>query len=370
MDDSAAPINDQLPDNSPSQPEEGTSSGSRKASSRSSKPSQRSEHRGENTGKSSSRPKECWACGDRTMPGKLVCKSCFYTIPTEEGESFQDLPTVIHDIVQQSLREQLPGPSSVAGSVEIEEAASTDCIEAEDGVAVGFDFALVPPFVRSVREAIEWEEEEEPPAKKRYFPHLKKKPISFPVMDEVNELVLDEWSKTDKKAPLLNRMTKLYPLEGNLIPQLETPPTVDAAVMRLAKHVTLPLEDSVSFKDPLDRKMDSELRRAHINIGAVCKPAIALTSVSRAIRAWADNMEGAIQGDVDRKTLLSALEEFRLASDFVGEAAFDIIRSAARGIQNTVTIKRALWLRPWNADPNSKAGWCKIPFDGSNSGIN
>ncbi|XP_068118214.1 polycystin-1-like [Hyperolius riggenbachi] len=232
---------------------------------------------------------------------------------------------------RQSLREQLPGPSSVAGSVEIEEAASTDCIEAEDGVAVGFDFALVPPFVRSVREAIEWEEEEEPPAKKRYFPHLKKKPISFPVMDEVNELILDEWSKTDKKAPLLNRMTKLYPLEGNLIPQLETPPTVDAAVMRLAKHVTLPLEDSVSFKDPLDRKMDSELRRAHINIGAVCKPAIALTSVSRAIRAWADNMEGAIQGDVDRKTLLSALEEFRLASDFVGEAAFDIIRSAARG---------------------------------------
>ena len=44
---------------------------------------------------------------------------------------------------------------------------------------------------------------------------------------------------------------------------LDSPPTVDAAVVRLAKNVTLPMEDSSSFKDLMDRKIDLDLRKAY-----------------------------------------------------------------------------------------------------------
>lgn len=64
---------------------------------------------------------------------------------------------------------------------------------------------------------------------------------------------------------------------------LDGPPIVDAAVVRLAKNVTLPMEDSTSFKDPLDRKMDLNLKKAYQMAGNACKPAIALTSVSNAL---------------------------------------------------------------------------------------
>lgn len=43
---------------------------------------------------------------------------------------------------------------------------------------------------------------------------------------------------------------------------LEGSPVVDAAVVRLAKNVTLPLEDSTSFKAPLDRRMDLDLKKS------------------------------------------------------------------------------------------------------------
>lgn len=55
----------------------------------------------------------------------------------------------------------------------------------------------------------------------------------------------------------------------------------------------------------------------------------------------------------------------RLASSFLGEASIDIIRLVARVMLSAVTAKRALWLRPWLADPASKQVWCRIPYDGS-----
>lgn len=56
---------------------------------------------------------------------------------------------------------------------------------------------------------------------------------------------------------------------------------MDAAVVRLAKNVTLPMDDSTSFKDPLDRRIDLDLKRSYLAAGEACRPAITLTSVSK-----------------------------------------------------------------------------------------
>lgn len=51
----------------------------------------------------------------------------------------------------------------------------------------------------------------------------------------------------------------LYPLAEEDAAVLDNPPTVDAAVTRLARNVTLPMEDFSSFQDVPDRYIDMEL---------------------------------------------------------------------------------------------------------------
>lgn len=100
---------------------------------------------------------------------------------------------------------------------------------------------------------------------------------------------------------------------------MDTPPVVDAAVVRLAKNITLLMEDSASFRDPLDRKIDLDLKKAYQLAGGACRPAVALTSVSNVIRVWTENIEVEIRQDVPKDDIIKALEELKLFADFVGE---------------------------------------------------
>lgn len=65
------------------------------------------------------------------------------------------------------------------------------------------------------------------------------------------------------------------------VKHLESAPLVNAAVLMLAKHVTLPLEGMVSFRDILDRRIDSDLKLVYLTAGMACKPALALAAMSK-----------------------------------------------------------------------------------------
>lgn len=61
------------------------------------------------------------------------------------------------------------------------EANSEDELVAVEDNSTSFDLALVDPFVVAVKDAIQWEEDPEPPSKtKKYFPHLTKKVSTSP----------------------------------------------------------------------------------------------------------------------------------------------------------------------------------------------
>lgn len=89
-------------------------------------------------------------------------------------------------------------------------------------------------------------------------------------MKEIKDVIEDEWKKAEKRFPL-NRLGKLYPMSEQDSGILDSPPAVDAAVVHLA------IDDSASFKDPLDRRIDPDLKGAYQIAGDECKPAIALT---------------------------------------------------------------------------------------------
>ena len=93
-----------------------------------------------------------------------------------------------------------------------------------------------------------------------------------------------------------------------------------------------------------------DLKRSYLAAGAACKPAIALTSVSNAIRSWTNNIETALRQDVPKEDIIKALEELRLSADFVRVAAIDTIRCSARSMLHSVMVKRVFWLEDWLAD--------------------
>ena len=97
----------------------------------------------------------------------------------------------------------------------------------------------------AVKAALKWEDPVESPNKQRkYFKHLKKEHPSFPLLSELGEMITDEWTTTERKNALISKVSKMYPFKREDVKHLESAPLVDAALMRLVKHVTLPLEDS------------------------------------------------------------------------------------------------------------------------------
>lgn len=156
------------------------------------------------------------------------------------------------------------------------------------------------------------------------FPFLKKQVSLFPLMDEIRDFIENEWKKIEKRFPL-NRLGNPMSEQDSAI--LDGPPVMEAAVVHLAKNITLPMGDSASFKDQTNNN---------------CKAAIALTSVSNALWAWTKNIETAIHQDVPKEDIIKALEEFKLSADFVGEVAIDTIKCSAKSMLHAVMAKRAL----------------------------
>ncbi|XP_068105319.1 solute carrier family 2, facilitated glucose transporter member 6 isoform X2 [Hyperolius riggenbachi] len=305
--------------------------------------------------------KQCWACDKPAFTDKRLCQDCFKESSRErEQESSEAL-----ELIRQAVREEMEKErQSSTGELSQTLVQAMD----EEEVPAGFDFAMIPRFIDAIKEAIEWEENEcETPAEDKpgkYYPHLQKKGPTFPFMLEIKRLIKDEWESPEKKPSLLNKWSKLYPLSEKEASSLMSTPAVDASISDLAKHVTLPMDDSVSFKDPLERRIDADLKKIYMNAGGSCRSGVALTSLAKAIKVWTQNVEEAVRSGVEKEQIISALQDFKITADFVGEVGIDSVRASARAMLFSTTARRAMWLRPWSADLASKQNWVKIPYDG------
>ena len=108
----------------------------------------------------------------------------------------------------------------------------------------------------------------------------------------------------------------MYPFKNEDVKHLESAPLVDAALMRLVKHVTLPLEDSVSFKDGSERKIDTDLKRIYITAGMTCKPALALAALSKAMEIWSEEIDSSMSSISEDLAGSMSLHELKMASVF------------------------------------------------------
>lgn len=144
-------------------------------------------------------------------------------------------------------------------------------------------------------------------------------------MSEIKELMEDKWAKPDRKPAVQNRINKLYPFCQSDLETWDSPPKVDASLHQLMRHIALPLEETFSFKYSMEGRADSKLK-VFTTAGAACRPAVGLTSISRAVRVWSSNLESSFCSHPEEELLSSSLQGLKLSAVFIAKVAVDLVR--------------------------------------------
>lgn len=84
--------------------------------------------------------------------------------------------------------------------------------------------------------------------------------------------------------------------------------------------------------------MEASLKKIHLALGDTCRPALALTSASRAMQMWLKYVEIALRKGVNRRSIIDALAEFNLSTHFVTEASVDLVKSSSRAMALSMTF--------------------------------
>ncbi|XP_041417850.1 uncharacterized protein LOC121393428 [Xenopus laevis] len=192
-----------------------------------------------------------------------------------------------------------------------------------------------------------------------------KESMSKSLEDLVGTVTANVIQKVGPSAPVYGvcseprHMKKMYPYAEGDVSRWTNPPKVDAAITRVARKTTLPVDEGVSLKDPVERRQDTVLRKAYSVSGLLCKPAVAVTCVAKASKIWLQEIETELQlaGDKDKVGHLVAI-------DFITDASLEVLKLAARNMGYAVAARRMLWLKHWQADTPSKFNLCALPFEG------
>ncbi|KAM8930089.1 uncharacterized protein RCH25_006001 [Pelodytes ibericus] len=320
----------------------------------------------------------CEACNDKVLPGERLCLACLKAA-AGHAEPDPDVLSYIRQAVSEGLRQSerakkrrrsfspeeyadLSSDEYIPPVFEQDELSSQD--EEYGASPVFIDSVKIEALIKAVRNTLELNDKrEEEPASSKHFADLRSNP-TFPLHETIEDLIKQEWKKAEKRISIQGHFSKLYPFKATDSNHWDLAPKVDAAIVRLAKKTTLPLDDAGTLRDPMDKRMDSNLSKAYIASGSGLRPAVALTSVSRALKQWMDDLEEDISSGVSRSRLLESLRKIKLAIDFSSEASIDLVKTISRSMVLTVASRQALWLRNWVADNSSKNSLCSLPFQG------
>lgn len=137
-------------------------------------------------------------CGNASLPDKLVCQACF-SFAAQRQPQQTITPDMVSVIRQMELfcgtRAAFSAGASTSGPP-VQSVDLSPTLDEEGGqfaIPSGFDFLLMDPFILAVRQTLDMEEELEHPSKvRKFFPQLKAERSDFPVLPELQDLVLEE----------------------------------------------------------------------------------------------------------------------------------------------------------------------------------
>ncbi|XP_060541090.1 uncharacterized protein LOC132709972 [Pantherophis guttatus] len=155
---------------------------------------------------------------------------------------------------------------------------------------------------------------------------------------------------------------RFYNVAPNLAAALEMP-TIDEPVAALVS-VNIITNDLDEALTPEDRRTEVNLRKAYNASAWAVKAATAASFFNRTSLLWLKEMQAKIPAtDVQAHKDLNNLI---MAAEFSADATLNAARFASRSLASSVTARRLLWLRYWQATVRSKWKLASAPFKGEN----
>lgn len=188
--------------------------------------------------------------------------------------------------------------------------------------------------------------------------------LAFPVHENIQKIIKDEWKKPDKKFFIPKAIKRRYPFEEGDCTDWDSVPKVDVPLAKVAKHTSLPFEDASQLKDPLDRKAESLLKRTWEAASDLLRPGVAATCVARTLSVWLEQLEFHLQSKTPRDQILESLPLLKMATSFLADASAETVKLSARTSVLSNSVRRVLWLKSWSGDLASKNKLCSLPFYG------
>ena len=118
------------------------------------------------------------------------------------------------------------------------------------------------------------------------------------------------------------------------------------------------------LSDPMDRRMDSLLKKSWDASQGNLKPAMAATVVARNLEHWLLQIKAHIEAGTPKETILSSFPTLLSGVRYLADASAESIRMSARSAALSNSARRALWLKTWQGDSASKVKLCGIPLTG------
>lgn len=174
------------------------------------------------------------------------------------------------------------------------------------------------------------------------------------------EVLTKQWS-TPASGPNPNALDRrIYNMAPEVSSLLQVP-TVDAPVAALSasSNPTGPPEEGLR---PEERRLERILVKSHQGTAWSIKSALAASFFNRASILWLRQLQARLpvadtRSQQDINKVIAALE-------FSADATLNASRFAAKTLGTSITARRLLWLRQWQADVKSKWRLATAPFGG------
>lgn len=207
------------------------------------------------------------------------------------------------------------------------------------------------------------EPKEEPKAtNKGLFPQGPPKPNTFPMPIAFQRVLDTEWATPASTKHASKFINKFYSFPEKTMETLRQP-IIDQPIAALSSAAIIPAQGEGGPKDPLDKRVESALRRNFEASSQTFRASAANSIMARAAYLWAEEL--ASSDPSLSRTAKSTLKKIALASAFAADASFDSVQLSARAMAASVTARRNIWLRHWDVDAGSQSRLVGVPFKGS-----
>ncbi|XP_070610345.1 lamina-associated polypeptide 2, isoforms alpha/zeta-like [Erythrolamprus reginae] len=154
---------------------------------------------------------------------------------------------------------------------------------------------------------------------------------------------------------------RFYTFDEEMENLLQFPP-VDKPVATLVSNAVVPSETADSLK-PDERRAETLLKKAHQMAAWALRAASTASIFNRASIMWLQEVQSRMGPEDSR--LKQDLNKLLAAAEFSADATLHAAKFSARGMASTVSSRRLLWLRHWQADAKSKWRLSSAPFQGT-----